>query len=301
MGDAGAARAADGRAGLPGLRGGRGLPAHGVRRAAVARRAAAADARASSRGAAELNETRARVGLAPLEHVHGGTSRQLALVATLPQLEYPRRVTEPWLRVTGPLMWEQPFGEVELPPGDEPLVLVAPSTSQDPDAPAAAGRAGGPRGRARAGAGDDEPARAHRADRRAGQRPAGGLALVRPHDAPLRGRGLPRGPRNGGAGAGKRNAGGGMPARGRHGGERGPGALGRPGRVAAAPLPHAARRAPGGAAAARRSRLRGASGERARLVRTPTTGAATAADELEAFAASGAPRGSPGWIRTTKN
>ncbi len=30
-------------------------------------------------------------------------------------------------------------------------------------------------------------------------------------------------------------------------------------------------------------------------------GAAAAADELEAFAASGAPRGSPGWIRTTKN
>ena len=30
-------------------------------------------------------------------------------------------------------MWEQPFGEVELPPGDEPLVLVAPSTAQDPE------------------------------------------------------------------------------------------------------------------------------------------------------------------------
>jgi UDP:flavonoid glycosyltransferase YjiC (YdhE family) len=64
--------------------------------------------------------------------VHGGTSRKLALVATLPQLEYPRRVREPWLQVTGPLMWEQPFEEVEPPPGDEPLVLVAPSTSQDP-------------------------------------------------------------------------------------------------------------------------------------------------------------------------
>src|SRR5258707_9893172 len=30
-------------------------------------------------------------------------------------------------------MWEQPFGDVEPPPGDDPLVLVAPSTSQDPD------------------------------------------------------------------------------------------------------------------------------------------------------------------------
>jgi MGT family glycosyltransferase len=88
--------------------------------------------RGEQQGRAQLNETRARVGLPPLDHVHGGTSRELALVATLPQLEYPRRVSEPWLRVTGPLMWEQPFGEVELPPGDEPLVLVAPSTSQDP-------------------------------------------------------------------------------------------------------------------------------------------------------------------------
>jgi UDP:flavonoid glycosyltransferase YjiC (YdhE family) len=73
------------------------------------------------------------VGLPPLAHVHGGTSRLLALVATLPQLEYPRADPPAWLRVTGPLLWEQPFGEVDEPPGDEPLVLVAPSTSQDPD------------------------------------------------------------------------------------------------------------------------------------------------------------------------
>jgi UDP:flavonoid glycosyltransferase YjiC (YdhE family) len=88
--------------------------------------------RGEQQGRAELNETRARVGLPPLAHVQGGTSRRLALVATLPQLEYPRRLNEPWLRVTGPLLWEQPFGDVEPPPGDAPLVLVAPSTSQDP-------------------------------------------------------------------------------------------------------------------------------------------------------------------------
>jgi UDP:flavonoid glycosyltransferase YjiC (YdhE family) len=88
--------------------------------------------RGEERGRDELNGARARVGLPPLGHVHGGTSRRLALVATFPQLEYPRRWTAS-LRVTGPLMWEQPFGEVEPPPGDEPLVLVAPSTSQDPD------------------------------------------------------------------------------------------------------------------------------------------------------------------------
>jgi MGT family glycosyltransferase len=85
------------------------------------------------RGRDELNGARTRVGLPPLEHVHGGISRQLTLVATFPQLEYPRTEQLPWLRVTGPLLWEQPYDDVELPPGDGPLVLVAPSTSQDPD------------------------------------------------------------------------------------------------------------------------------------------------------------------------
>ena len=61
------------------------------------------------------------------------------------------------MRVTGPLLWEQPFGEVELPPGDEPLVLVAPSTSQDPDAADAAGGAGRPRRRAGARDRDHQP------------------------------------------------------------------------------------------------------------------------------------------------
>ena len=88
--------------------------------------------RGEEQGRRELNGARARVGLPPLEHVHGGISRQLALVATFPQLEYPRRRPDPAVRVTGPLFWEQPSGEVELPPGNEPLVLVAPSTSQDP-------------------------------------------------------------------------------------------------------------------------------------------------------------------------
>jgi UDP:flavonoid glycosyltransferase YjiC (YdhE family) len=84
-------------------------------------------------GREQLNDSRARVGLPPLQHVHGGISRELALVATFPQLEYPRPEHQPWVKVTGPLMWEQPFGPVEPPPGDDPLVLVAPSTAQDPD------------------------------------------------------------------------------------------------------------------------------------------------------------------------
>ena len=84
-------------------------------------------------GRVELNGARERVGLPPLAFTHGGISRDLAIVATFPQLEYPRADPWPGMRVTGPLLWEQPFGDVELPPGDDPLVLVAPSTSQDPE------------------------------------------------------------------------------------------------------------------------------------------------------------------------
>jgi UDP:flavonoid glycosyltransferase YjiC (YdhE family) len=85
------------------------------------------------RGRVELNGARERVGLPSLAEVHGGISRELAIVATFPQLEYPRPGGWPGMRITGPLLWEQPFGDVELPPGDAPLVLVAPSTSQDPE------------------------------------------------------------------------------------------------------------------------------------------------------------------------
>jgi UDP:flavonoid glycosyltransferase YjiC (YdhE family) len=84
------------------------------------------------RGRDELNETRARLGLGPIERFHGGISELLAMVATFPQLEYARA----WpghVRVTGPLFFELPGEEVAIPEGDGPLVLVAPSTSQDPE------------------------------------------------------------------------------------------------------------------------------------------------------------------------
>ena len=89
--------------------------------------------RGAERGRRELNEARRRVGLPPLDHPHGGISRELALVATFPQLEYPRRDWHPSVRVTGPLLWEAPYPEVELPPGEDPLVLIAPSTAKDPE------------------------------------------------------------------------------------------------------------------------------------------------------------------------
>lgn len=83
------------------------------------------------RGRAELNETRRRLGLGPVAHLHAGISRRLALVATLPQLEYPREWPEA-VHVVGPLGWEPPASAVSPPPGEGPVVLIAPSTSQDP-------------------------------------------------------------------------------------------------------------------------------------------------------------------------
>ena len=71
------------------------------------------------RGRDELNETRARLGLGPIERFHGGLSELLAVVATFPQLEYPRE----WpghVRVTGPLFFELPGEAMEIPGGDGP-------------------------------------------------------------------------------------------------------------------------------------------------------------------------------------
>jgi UDP:flavonoid glycosyltransferase YjiC (YdhE family) len=82
-------------------------------------------------GRREYNDCRARLGLGPLPWTHTGLSRSLTLVGTLPQLEYPRDWPS-WLRVVGPLMWEPGGPAVEPPPGDGPVVLIAPSTSQDP-------------------------------------------------------------------------------------------------------------------------------------------------------------------------
>jgi UDP:flavonoid glycosyltransferase YjiC (YdhE family) len=89
-------------------------------------------ARGLEQGRREYNDCRARLGLGPLPWVHTGMSRSLTLVATLPQLEYPRDWPS-WLRVVGPLMWEPPGERVSPPAGSGPVVLVAPSTAQDPE------------------------------------------------------------------------------------------------------------------------------------------------------------------------
>jgi UDP:flavonoid glycosyltransferase YjiC (YdhE family) len=87
--------------------------------------------RGLEQGRVEYNECRARLGLPPLDWVHTALSRELTLVATLPHLEYPRTWPD-WVRVVGPLMWEPPAERVEPPPGAGPVVLLAPSTAQDP-------------------------------------------------------------------------------------------------------------------------------------------------------------------------
>ena len=82
-------------------------------------------------GRRQMNEQRARLGLPPLGRFHGGISRELAIVGTLPQLEYPREWPA-WVELTGPFQFELPHPDVELPPGTDPVVLVASSTAQDP-------------------------------------------------------------------------------------------------------------------------------------------------------------------------
>ena len=83
-----------------------------------------------------LADARAELGLAARPPgraeitTYGPISDELAMVATFPQLEYPRD-WPPQVHVTGPMRFELPHPEVELPAGDDPLVVVAPSTVHD--------------------------------------------------------------------------------------------------------------------------------------------------------------------------
>jgi UDP:flavonoid glycosyltransferase YjiC (YdhE family) len=79
---------------------------------------------------AALNRERAELGLAPLARFDD-PQPGLTIVATLPQLEYPRRWPER-VRISGPIVHDLPAGPAQLPPGDRPLVVLAPSTVKDP-------------------------------------------------------------------------------------------------------------------------------------------------------------------------
>jgi UDP:flavonoid glycosyltransferase YjiC (YdhE family) len=83
-------------------------------------------------GARQLNEVRLRLDLEPSGRLHGGLSDRLCLVASFPGLEYPREWPD-HVHLVGPLLWEPVSEWVRPPEGEEPLVLIAPSTAQDPD------------------------------------------------------------------------------------------------------------------------------------------------------------------------
>ncbi|MBF6173991.1 glycosyltransferase [Nocardia blacklockiae] len=81
-------------------------------------------ARAIRRGAQQRAAARRSVGL-PTEDP-GPHAR---LIASLPALEVPRPDWPDNAHLVGPLLWEPTTDVLPLPPGDEPLVMVAPSTA----------------------------------------------------------------------------------------------------------------------------------------------------------------------------
>jgi UDP:flavonoid glycosyltransferase YjiC (YdhE family) len=88
-------------------------------------------AKGVEQGRVEYNDCRAQLGLSPLPYGHTGLSRELTMIATFPQLEYPRAWPD-WTRIVGPMLWEPGGPRVDPPDGSGPVVLVATSTSQDP-------------------------------------------------------------------------------------------------------------------------------------------------------------------------
>ncbi|GGK41776.1 glycosyltransferase [Nocardia camponoti] len=77
------------------------------------------------RGGRERADARVSIGL-PAEEP-GPAAR---LIATLPALEVDRPDWPERTHLVGPLLWEPTDDELPLPPGDAPLVVVAPSTAQ---------------------------------------------------------------------------------------------------------------------------------------------------------------------------
>ncbi len=122
------------------------LPRTAVGRADLGRVRPAGRARRWSWGARSSTRRARGSGCAPLDHVHGGISRELALVATFPQLEYPRpRPGADDARRRAAAVGAAVRRRRARRPATSPLVLVAPSTAQDPEQPAAARGARRPR------------------------------------------------------------------------------------------------------------------------------------------------------------
>ncbi len=109
--------------GLPPI--GSGLaPGEGVRGRLRDSMMRAATGRSIKQGLRQRSEARVGVGLPALDP--GPAAR---LIATLPALEVPRPDWPENAHVVGPLLWEPTSDLLDLPPGDEPLVMVAPSTA----------------------------------------------------------------------------------------------------------------------------------------------------------------------------
>ncbi|RDI64830.1 glycosyltransferase [Nocardia pseudobrasiliensis] len=81
-------------------------------------------ARAIHRGERQRTAARASIGLP--EQDPGPDAR---LIATLPALELPRPDWPEDAHLIGPLLWEPTADTLPLPPGDAPLIMVAPSTA----------------------------------------------------------------------------------------------------------------------------------------------------------------------------
>ena len=84
----------------------------------------AATGRSIKQGLAQRSQARVGVGLPALD-----PGPQARLIATLPALEVPRPDWPECAHVVGPLLWEPTEVILDPPPGDEPLVMVAPSTA----------------------------------------------------------------------------------------------------------------------------------------------------------------------------
>ena len=84
----------------------------------------AATGRSIKQGLRQRSQARIGIGL---PEVDPGPAAQL--IATLPALEVPRPDWPEHAHVIGPLHWEPTDEVLDLPPGDEPLVMVAPSTA----------------------------------------------------------------------------------------------------------------------------------------------------------------------------
>ena len=86
--------------------------AHSARADDLARGRPAAAARPRARALRSSTRRAGASACPPQARVHGGISEALCLVATFPQLEYPRPAP-PGAHTVGPLLWEPPAGEVD--------------------------------------------------------------------------------------------------------------------------------------------------------------------------------------------